>query len=209
MTLSENPRVAGSIPALATIQALTADPAQVNTLRLDNMDMNFKKIMIFGRPGSGKSTFASSLACVSNLPLHHLDKHFYAARWTKRNYDEFLSIQKNIVNSNAWIIDGNCTSSFEMRWSKADLVLYFNFPKVICYFRILKRFFKPNKMLDDRASGCYETIRFSLLKYIWSFEERVSTQVALLKEKYPDTVFREIKSKNDLSKLNQELTDTT
>jgi adenylate kinase family enzyme len=186
-------------------QALTTNPAQVNTLSLNNMDMHFKKIMIFGRPGSGKSTFASSLASISNLPLHHLDKHFYTEKWAKRNYEAFLNIQQDIVNSNAWIIDGNCTSSFEMRWSQADLVLYFNFPNVICYFRVLKRFLKSNKMLDDRAPGCRETIRFSLLKYMWGFEKRVSPQVALFKEKYPGAVFREIKNKNDLSKLTREL----
>lgn len=162
--------------------------------------------MIFGRPGSGKSTFASSLANILNLPLHHLDKHFYTEKWAKRNYDEFLNIQNKIVNSNAWIVDGNCTSSFEMRWSKADLVLYFNFPRVVCYPRILRRFFKSNKMLDDRAEGCYETIRFSLLKYMWNFEERISPQIMLFKEKYSDVVFREIKSNNDLNKLNHELT---
>lgn len=172
------------------------------------MDIHFKKVMIFGRPGSGKSTFASSLASILSLPLHHLDKHFYTEKWAKRNYDEFVNIQKNIVNSNTWIVDGNCTSSLEMRWSKADLVLYFNFPRVICYFRVLKRFFKPNKILDDRAPECYETIRFSLLKYMWGFEKRVSTQATLFKEIYPDIIFREIKSKNDLSKLNQELTAT-
>jgi adenylate kinase family enzyme len=171
--------------------------------------MNFKKIMIFGRPGSGKSTFASSIARILNLPLHHLDKHFYIENWHKRNYDEFLNIQKNIVNSNTWIIDGNCTSSFEMRWSKADIVLYFNFPSVICYSRILKRFFKANKIFDDRAPGCYETIRFSLLKYTWSFEKRVSPHLELFKEKYPDIVFKEIKNKSDLNKLNYELIHTT
>jgi adenylate kinase family enzyme len=38
---------------------------------------SFKRIMIFGRPGSGKSTFATWLSRALNLPLHHLDKHFY------------------------------------------------------------------------------------------------------------------------------------
>jgi len=113
-----------------------------------------------------------------------LDKYFYTKNWTKRNYDEFLNIQKNIVNSNAWVIDGNCTSSFEMRWSKADLVLYFNFPKVICYFRILKRFFKPNKILDDRAPGCRETIQFSLLKYIMMKIYKIFCRLWYLSKKF-------------------------
>jgi hypothetical protein len=86
-----------------------------------------------------------------------------------------------------------------MRWSSADLVLYFNFPKIICYFRIFKRFFNPNKSLDDRAPGCQKTIRWSLLKYMWGFEER--SDIKIFKERYPHAVFKEIRSDNDLNKL--------
>lgn len=165
------------------------------------MNRHFKKIMIFGRPGSGKSTFATSLAHSSKLPLHHLDKHFFTQGWIQRNYDDFLNIQQNIVNGEAWIVDGNCTRSLEMRWSKADLVLYFIFPKITCYFRILKRFFQPNKTFDDRATGCDETIQISLLKYMWDFEQRVREQITQFKVKYPDAIFQEIKNKSDLQKL--------
>ena len=178
---------------------------------LDEIDQqsslqSYKKIMIFGRPGSGKSTFASWLANNLNLPLHHLDKHFFTANWVERDYNESLNIQQNIVNNDAWVVDGNSIHSLEMRFHRADLALYFNFPRIICYSRILKRFFRPNTGLDDRASGCRETINPSLFKYMWSFEKRVRTQILLLKDKYPSVVFREIKNKNDLNKLKHELT---
>lgn len=166
----------------------------------------FKKIMIFGRPGSGKSTFATWLSEISGLPLHHLDKHFYISNWVERDYNEFQQIQKNIVEAECWIVDGNSTRSLEMRWAHADLVLYFNFPKIICYLRIFKRFLNPNKFFDDRAPGCKEKIRFSLLKYIWSFEERFAEDIEVLKERYPHAVFKEMRRENDLNKLRHELT---
>ena len=167
----------------------------------------FKRIMIFGRPGSGKSTFATWLSEVLGLPLHHLDKHFYVNNWVERDYSEFLQIQKNIVESECWIVDGNSTRSLEMRWANADLVLYFNFSKFICYLRIFKRFFNPNKSFDDRAPGCKEKVRFPLLKYIWGFEERVAEDIKTLKERYPQAVFKEIRCDNELNKLKNELTD--
>lgn len=43
-----------------------------------------QKIMIFGRPGSGKSTFALQLHKLTEIPLHHVDKHFFEAGWQKR-----------------------------------------------------------------------------------------------------------------------------
>jgi len=93
-----------------------------------------------------------------------------------------------------------------MRMKRADLVIYFNFPKLICAYRIFKRFFNPNKSFDDRAPGCKEKVRFPLLKYIWGFEERVAEDIKTLKERYPQAVFKEIRCDNDLNKLKNEFT---
>jgi adenylate kinase family enzyme len=154
--------------------------------------MNYHKIMIFGRPGSGKSTFALRLHKFTKIPLYHLDKHFYEANWRQRNYQEFMKIQQSIANQNEWIVDGNCTKSLELRYSHADLVLYFNYPRWLCYLRVFKRLWNKNSEIDDRALGCKETVRFSLLRYMWSFEGRVRDQISYLKEKFPKVKFMEI-----------------
>jgi hypothetical protein len=78
-------------------------------------------------------------------------------------------------------------------------------PKVICAYRIFKRFLKPNQSFDDRAPGCKEKIRFPLLKYMWGFEERVAEDIKTLKERYPRAVFKEIRCDSDLNKLRHEL----
>ncbi|CEK10548.1 GNAT family N-acetyltransferase [Legionella hackeliae] len=160
-----------------------------------------KRIMIIGKPGSGKSTFAVSLKRKLALPLFHLDKFFFEANWVERKSNEFLSIQEEIVNQNSWIIDGNSIKSLELRYSKTDICLYFNFPRRLCYWRLLKRFVKPNSILDDRAPGCKNTIRWALLKYLWSYEDKVSGQLLELRERYSHVNFIEIRSSRDLAAL--------
>ena len=164
-----------------------------------------KRVMIFGRPGSGKSTFAAWLSRSLGLPLHHLDKHFYVHHWVERDYNEFLQIQKNIVDTESWIVDGNNTRSFEMRWARADLILYFNFSKLTCYFRVVKRFFNQKTTLNDRAPGCKETIRYPLLRYMWNFDQRVSQKIKLLKKCYPLGAFKEIRCDQDLDHLKHDI----
>ena len=88
-----------------------------------------------------------------------------------------------------------------MRYSKADLVLHFNYPRVLCYWRILKRLFYKTKEIDDRADGCKETVRWSLLKYMWGFENRVAKQIIELKQKHPNCKFIEISSDKELAQL--------
>jgi adenylate kinase family enzyme len=156
------------------------------------------KIMIFGRPGGGKSTFARILSTLTNIPVHHLDRHFYLPNWVERNYQEFLDIQQSIVETDRWIIDGNNTKSLETRYKNADLVLYFNYPKLTCYWRVLKRFLTKKENSEDRAFGCSENIRWCLLKYMWHFEERVKFQLTKFQKEYPKVQFVEIRSDDDL-----------
>ncbi len=157
--------------------------------------------MVFGRPGSGKSTFALKLHQSTSIPLHYLDKYFFSANWQERNYQEFLDIQQSIVDLPSWIIDGNNTKSLEMRYCKADLVLYFNYPRSICYLRVFKRLFDKNPEIKDRADGCKEKVSFSLLSYMWSFEKRVEDKIKNFQNKYPKARFIEIKSDEDLTIL--------
>lgn len=157
--------------------------------------------MIFGRPGSGKSTFAYSLAKQTKLPLYHLDKYFFVAGWIERNNKEFMKIQEDISKKSCWIIDGNSTRSLETRWQHADLVLYFNYSKTTCLFRLLKRLFVKPTHIDDRADNCPEILRFKLLAYMWTFETRVKQPIATLKSKYPAAKFIEINSDKDLEHL--------
>lgn len=153
--------------------------------------------MIFGRPGGGKSTFAYALHKRTGIPLHHLDKHFYESNWVQRDYQ----IQQSMVQQEAWIIDGNSTKSLEISYKHADVVIYFNYPRHICYWRMFKRWLRKNKAIDDRAAGCTETINWGLLSYMWSFENRVKDSVAALKNAYPYVVFHEVHSDAELKKL--------
>lgn len=170
--------------------------------------MNLKnppsKIMIFGKPGSGKSTFALSLQDFLKIPLYHLDKIFFTSHWVERDYQEFLKIQESLVNKERWILDGNSIRSLETRYSRADWVIYFNYPTRLCYYRIFKRLLDKNPAIDDRAEGCCETVRLSLLSYVWSFEKRVSPQILSLKQRYPQTPFIEIKNNKDLEQLKKQ-----
>lgn len=164
-----------------------------------------EKIMIIGRPGSGKSTFSIQLKKILNLPLFHLDKYFFEENWKERNYQDFLSIQQEMVNSARWVIDGNSTKSYEMRFAQADVCLYFNFPRWLCYWRVLKRLFHKHSEINDRALGCHETVRWSLLSYMWNFEGRVKPILNHLKSKYPNVHLIELRADQDIRNLTSHL----
>ncbi len=165
------------------------------------------RIMIFGRPGSGKSHLAFDLHLKTKIPLFHLDKIFYTDHWVERDTREFLQLQKNIVNNKRWIIDGNSIKSLEMRYKRADLCLYFDLPRITCIYRAIKRQFTDKSFIDDRAPNCPEKISWSLIKYLWVFDKRVKKTLHELKKKYPSVEFRHIKSLNQANKLRIEINE--
>lgn len=129
--------------------------------------------MLVGRPGSGKSTFALKLHHSTGIPLYHLDKYFYVKDWVERDESDFLKIQRELVGKDEWIIDGNCLKSLGMRVQRATHVIYFNYPRFTCIWRIIKRRFLKSDDIQDRAEGCRERLSWKLLAYSWDFEDRI------------------------------------
>ncbi len=157
--------------------------------------------MIIGRPGSGKSTFAVELNKLTKLPLIHIDKYVFLPNWIKKNSKECKKIIQNIISKDKWIIDGNDASTIEMRYQRADVCLYFNFSKILCSYRVIKRYFFKDKTINDRAEGCKELIDFGFLRYIWNYEKYVDETVAYLQSKYPKTTFIKFFSDKDSKKF--------
>ncbi len=65
-----------------------------------------KKVAVFGKPGSGKSTVSKALAVVSGLPLHQLDSIVYKPNGEFVAREEFDAAHNEILRSESWIIDG-------------------------------------------------------------------------------------------------------
>lgn len=163
------------------------------------------RIMIFGRPGSGKSTFAQKLAQKTGLPLYHLGHYFYLPNWQKRPDLEFLADQKRLIAEDAWIIDGNLPDTLHLRYERATVAIYFLMPRLTCYWRILKRRVLQNRAQDDLPKGCSEQIWMSQLQTIWHYDALNKERIARLRSQYPHVRFYQITGDAELGSLMQNL----
>jgi len=155
------------------------------------------RVAIIGLPGSGKSTFAVQLGQSLDIPVYHLDRYAFLSGGKKLDKESFLQIQQDLVNGSSWIIEGCALSSLEMRVARADAVFYFRLPRLLCIWRIFKRYFFPDKTLLDKGEGCTQVLNWELIKYTWNFVRDKKQEIDAMRTKYPKVKFIEFKSSSE------------
>ena len=102
-----------------------------------------KKIAVFGKPGSGKSTLSKSLSSATGIKLHALDSIEFKKNGDKVVRETYDEEHANILSSDSWIIDGfGPIMSFNTRLDAADTLIYIDLPYIISYWLVTKRFLK-------------------------------------------------------------------
>ena len=102
-----------------------------------------KKVAVFGKPGSGKSTLSKRLAAATGIPLHPLDSIVYGKNGDPVAREIYDKAHENILNSIHWIIDGfGPLGSFNKRLEVADTLIYINLPYWVSYWLVTKRLLK-------------------------------------------------------------------
>ncbi|WP_373943428.1 adenylate kinase [Vibrio chagasii] len=102
-----------------------------------------KKIAVFGKPGSGKSTVSKALAQATGIDLHQLDSLVYKANGEFVDSEVFSHMHERILSSESWIIDGlGPIESFKKRLDTADTLIYIDLPYPVSYWFVTKRLLK-------------------------------------------------------------------
>ena len=128
-----------------------------------------QRVAVFGNAGGGKSTLARRLAELTHLPLHPLDLIQYRVGGAKVPHDEYLKAHVELLQRDAWIIDGyGCRNSAWERFARADTLVYIDLPLVTHYRWVTKRLFQglfvtpegwpEGSPILSSTLGCYRTI---------------------------------------------------
>jgi adenylate kinase family enzyme len=134
--------------------------------------------MIVGTPGSGKSFFGHYLRDETGIPVYHLDTIFFGTDMQKRPLRDFEEDHLFYVNKrHSWIMDGNYMDHLFARALRADLLIYFNFPRLYCLKKFLKRHWKKKHLPQigrprGRSKLTWESFR-SLLSFDQSYREKI------------------------------------
>jgi len=126
------------------------------------------RIAIVGIAGSGKSTLAAKLGEELKRPVIYLDKYYYTSSWEKnyKKQEEWHKFLDELIVKEKWIIDGNYRNTIKARLKRADTIIFLDFPKWRCLWRVFKRRILNKKQQFDKPDGAKERISWHLIKLI-------------------------------------------
>ncbi len=137
-----------------------------------------KRILIIGCCGAGKTTLALELGDILNLPVHHLDRLWWRSGWTEESTESFDAKLAEILVSERWIIDGNYKRTLQERLKYADTVIFLNYSRWLCLWRVLTRIIRLyGQSRPDVGGNCPERFDWKFIRYVWNFNREMRPRV--------------------------------
>lgn len=132
-----------------------------------------KRIAVIGCSGAGKSTFSSKLAGVLGLPLYHLDAYYWKPGWIPSPREEWHAFVEALSSQEEWIIDGNYSSTLDIRLQYADTVIFLDMPMWLCLYGIVKRRIQYHgRTRPDMNEGCPEKLDMEFVRWVLGYKKR-------------------------------------
>ena len=160
----------------------------------------YKRILIIGSAGSGKTYLSHILSKKLDIEVTHLDKIYWLPNWEKQPVTFCEDLTRELVIPDEWIFDGNYIQTLDIRLEKADLVIFLKVNRFKCIASLFKRKRLTKKHLidrDDLADGCVDKLDCSFLKWAFTFNNDYAPKLLEVINKYPNVDLKIFNTRED------------
>lgn len=98
-----------------------------------------ERVVVVGTSGAGKTTVARSIGAVLDAPVVELDSLRHLPGWEQRPEAEFINLVAEATSGDRWVVDGNYSEVRQMLWSRAQVVVWLDYPRWRVMGRIVPR----------------------------------------------------------------------
>jgi len=159
--------VSGQAPAFSA-------PASLAVAR----ELGWRRVLVVGSPGAGKTSFAVELAAGLDLPLIHLDFEYWRAGWEPTLPEEWRARVEELISREAWVMDGNYGATLATRLARGDAAVFLDVPRPTCIRNVLLRIVRNRgRPGPGLPPGCPERFDLAFLLWVWNYERRSRLRV--------------------------------
>jgi adenylate kinase family enzyme len=99
----------------------------------------YKRIVVVGTTGCGKSTLAERLAGKLGLAFIELDALYWKPNWVGASDDEFYERIRAAIQSPGWAVAGNYGRARDQTWPLAEAVIWLDYSFWVIFWRLWRR----------------------------------------------------------------------
>ncbi|MDQ2674626.1 MAG: adenylate kinase [Chloroflexota bacterium] len=123
-----------------------------------------RRINVTGTSCSGKTTLARDLSRRLDVPHVELDALFWGADWTPVPHELFRSRLADALVADAWVADGGYSAVRDITWSRADTIVWLDYPMRTVLARWARRTVHRIRSREEfwPGSGNRESVRNAL-----------------------------------------------
>lgn len=172
-------------------------------------ELKFRRILVVGTTGSGKTTTSKRISKSLQLPRVELDSLRWNPGWVETSDEVFIErVRKFESEHDEWVIDGNYSFVRDILWPRADLVIWLDFSLTTIFANLFKRSYDNIRHKRRLCNGNVESIALHLSKksiFLWalkSYWRRKKNYSKLMKEDcYPNLTFKRVTTPEGLEAL--------
>jgi adenylate kinase family enzyme len=148
-----------------------------------------KRVAVIGSGGAGKSVFSRELGRRTGLPVIHLDREFWGPGWVPMDDAPWEAKVRELVAADRWITDGNYSGTMDIRFARADTVVFLDIPRLVCVAAAIARSLRyRNDPRPDMTEGNPERFDRAFLAWIWSYPRTRRPKILRKLEALPPAV---------------------
>jgi hypothetical protein len=100
-----------------------------------------RRIVVYGRTGSGKTTVSRRLGATLGLTVIEMDAIQHANGWGSVDFNDMRRQLEPALDgaTEGWVCDGNYSQIRDIALSRADTIVWLHLPWRVSFWRLLKR----------------------------------------------------------------------
>ena len=107
--------------------------------KMETFHFPYQRVIVVGTTGSGKSTLAEELSKQFDLDFIELDALYWLPDWEHRTNQDFCTRVEEATRCSCWAIAGNYRITREITWSRAEAIIWLDYPLWTIFWRLWRR----------------------------------------------------------------------
>lgn len=118
----------------------------------------YRRVVVIGTTGSGKTTMARMLARRLGVPHVEMDALHWDANWTPAQTETFRERVAAALSGEVWVVDGNYSKTRDIVWPRAQAVVWLDYPLSLVLRRLARRTLRRVATREHLWNGNYERV---------------------------------------------------